>query len=489
LALIESGLGRLPHYRAEDLEMLEELCVQEAESLGYRVPEIHFHLSRSEVIYDIAARGLPGRYSHWRVGQQYTREKTAYDRGESRIYELVVNTRPVHAYLLEGNSLVAQLLVIAHVIGHTSFFELSRYFEPADKGFLSRVRASAERIDKYYAHYGRREVEDFIDDCEALAMARPFDQLGQTYREREPEFVAEPYDELFPEEREKRWNRYREERDQYRKRFPRHPERDLLGFIMQNSRHLEDWQRDIIGIIREETAYFLPQRRTKILNEGFATYTHNRILQALELCTDDFIEYQKLNARITQPHFLHYNPYNLGYLSFLELERICTEPEQDERERWDWAGEIDPLEKMFEVIASYDDQAFFAEFLTERLAKRAKLFSWSVVDEKLTRIRVNEDDFESLSRNFVRQLANFGLPVLEIVDADGRGAGQLWIKHRVEHQVGLDREYALGTLPSLSRLWGRPVVVESIVSSTGKPCWYRSVNGGEATVHTEEPKD
>src|SRR5581483_2380118 len=150
-------------------------------------------------------------------GQIYEQMKRDHDAGRARIYELVVNTRPAHAYLLEGNSLVAQLLVIAHVLGHAVVFERSRYFEPADKGFLPRVRAAADRIDRYMSEHGRRTVEDFIDDCQALATTLPLAQLGRRYLEDDPQVEQRPYDALFPEDVAARRQRVSEERESRRR--------------------------------------------------------------------------------------------------------------------------------------------------------------------------------------------------------------------------------------------------------------------------------
>src|SRR5438270_10718520 len=153
-------------YTLEDLQRFEDIAYKKAQKLGLPVPEVLFHLAQSEEIYDIAARGLPGRFSHYQFGREYEKMKSDYNKGRSRIYELVINTRPVYAYLLDGNSIISQLLVIAHVFGHAVMYENNKYFEPADKNILSRVRGAAERIESYMGEYGRQRVEDFIDACQ-----------------------------------------------------------------------------------------------------------------------------------------------------------------------------------------------------------------------------------------------------------------------------------------------------------------------------------
>jgi spore cortex formation protein SpoVR/YcgB (stage V sporulation) len=164
-------------YTTTDLQEVDERCQGVAAELGFDVPPVVYHLMRSSEIYDIAARGLPGRYSSSRFGAIFSQQHGDYRMGRSRIYELIVNTDPVHAYLLEGNSLVAQTLVIAHCTGHAWFFANNRWFEPTDRLILPRVRSAADRIGSYMAEHGRDRVEDFIDACEAIAIHQPQAQM------------------------------------------------------------------------------------------------------------------------------------------------------------------------------------------------------------------------------------------------------------------------------------------------------------------------
>jgi stage V sporulation protein R len=483
--MIAEGLWRRSGYGLDDLLALEERCLDEARALGLAPPPVAFHLVPAEVVYDVAARGLPGRYSHWRFGQAYEAMKRDYDMGRARIYELVVNTRPAHAYLLDGNSLVAQLLVIAHVLGHAEVFERSRYFEPADKGFLPRVRAGAARIESYMARYGRTVVEDFVDHCEALATTFPQAQLADPYEPDEPTFAALPYDELFPDEVEARRRRVEEERAELRARFPRRPERDILGFVMRHARTLDDWQRDVIGIVREEQRYFSPQIGTKILHEGMATWTHNTILQRLELGAADFVEYQRLNAGVVAPHHFQLNPYSVGWAIFREIERIATAPEPDDRERWAWAGAADPVERILEVVEAYDDVALVSEFLTPRVCTEARLYAWEHDRHDGRRLVISSREADEVRAAVVRSCVNGGLPLVEIVEADGHGHGELLLEHRAE-DVGLDAEYARGTLAHLAHLWGKPVTVSSIADEA-RPVWYRAAPGDPFGEELSEP--
>jgi len=462
-------------YTAADLQAVEQACIAEAHGLGLDPPEILYHLVPAETVYSVACRQVPGRYSHSDFGVQYERMKAAYDRGEGRIYEVIFNAEPAHAYLLEGNSFVAQTLVIAHCLGHGDMFRHNPYFAPTDKDFPARVRSAAARIDGYYARHGRRVVEDFITACQAFAPHAPMDRLGGRYRPPEPAFAPLPYDELFPAETEERRRAVERAREARRGRFPVEPERDILAFVAEHGHGLEDWQRDVISVVRAEHEYFAPQARTKVLNEAVAVWAHQNILQALDLDTEAFVEAQALNAQVVCPRAGDLNPYNLGIELLREIELIARGDleglDEEERARFaGWAGAADPGEKILAVAHSYNDVSFIREFLTPRVCARAKLRAEA---EPATET-VTRPEFEQVRDALVAHHTTLGVPVVEVVDGDGRGRGELWLEHRDEGGPGLDEEYAKGTLRMLSGLWGKPAVVRStaVVAGETRSVWY-----------------
>lgn len=475
-------------YDLHELQRLDEKCRAAAADLGLEVPEIVFHLAPAEQIYDIAARGLPGRYSHWRFGQGYERMKLAHDHGQSRIYELVLNTQPFQAYLLEGNSWVAQLLVIAHVYGHCWFFANNRHFEQADRKFLHRIRAAAERIEDYARHHGRVAVEDFIDSVQALALHCPIEPLRPGPATPPPALVEDAYADLFPDEAARRRAEHDRAHDEWHQRFPHEPESDLLAFVLRHAPRLEDWQRDVISIMREEATYFMPQRRTKIANEGFASWTHMQIVQAMNLDTDEFVEFDRLNASVVQPHLRSVNPYNVGVELWREVVRIYDEPTDEEREKWPGAGEIGGRERLLEVASVVDDAALVAEFLTPAVCERAKLFAWERDPERASVLRVTSREADEVRATLLRELWTLGIPRIVVTDADVFHQGGLWLQHCAEDAVGLDPEYAAGTLPHVARLWGRAVTLEGLErhEDTTRPVWYQCLPGDESATPVYE---
>ncbi len=473
-------------YTVADLREVEQRCQQiAATELGLHTQEIVFHLVAPEEVYFAAANGLPARYSSARWGAQFESEYGRYRAGQGRIYELIFNTRPVHAYLMEGNSLVAQTLVIAHCLGHAHVFEENRWLGGVDRQIMPRVLSAADRIAEYMGAHGRDRVEDFLDAAHAIAVHQPQAQLLRRAPAGEPEYRPRRYDELFEAEVAAERERLREERRQMRRRFPREPARDLLGFIEANARGLEDWQRDVMSIVRSEQGYFLPQMRTKILNEGAAVIAHQEICQRLFLAAGQYWEYEQLNASVVAPRHGEVNPYSLGGELIREIMRIAADADDEDRERWSWAGEVDPWLRVREVLRDYDDAALLREFLTPRVCERCRLYAFerSARDPRL--IRVSSREADEIREVLVRRHASLQIPVIEVVDADFRGRGELLLAHRHDG-VGLDSEYARGTLVEIATLWGKACTVRTIAGADpDREVWFTGHPDGRSELLDE----
>lgn len=475
-------------YTLEDLRTAEEQCREIAiEQLGFELPEVIFHLVRPEEVYFAAANGLPARYSSARWGAQFDDAYGRYRRGQERIYELIFNTRPVHAYLMEGNSFVAQTLVIAHCLGHGYVFETNEWLGAVDREIMTRVVSAAERIADYMGAVGRDRVEDFLDACHAIAVHQPQAQLIRKAPLSEPDTKERPFDALFPEELAAERERVAAERATLRQRFPREPEEDLLAFIERHARGLEDWQRDVISIVRSEQGYFLPQMRTKILNEGAAALLHQEICQRLFLPSDQYWELEQLNAMVTQPHQGRVNPYNLGVNIFREVMRIAAQPDEEERERWRWAGNVEPLSQVRAILRSYDDEALLRDFLTPKVCERSRLYAFEHLEHDPRRIRISSREVDAIRDALIPLHSTLGIPHVLIIDADFRGRGELLLEHR-HAGIGLDEEYARGTLTQAALLWGKPVTVKTIRGrNSEEPVWFLGHPDGRSELHTTNP--
>jgi stage V sporulation protein R len=261
----------------------------------------HFELVPAAIMYEFASYSLPGRFSHWTHGKAYYRQKMQYDLGLSKIYEMVVNTNPSYAFLMEMNNLLQNTFVAAHVFGHTDFFKNNAYFHHTSRRMIDKVSIHAERIARYEYDHGKDEVERYLDavlsiqehiDYNLLLRSEEQDKAKDKSTQRTSEF-----DDLWSlEEKARKAQEERDRRPGKTPKFPEKPEKDILLFIMNHAPHLEPWQRDIVEIVRTEMLYFVPQMQTKTMNEGWACLVGN----SLVLTERGFLRYDALHKALAQ---------------------------------------------------------------------------------------------------------------------------------------------------------------------------------------------
>ena len=271
-----------------DIERLRDAiddAWEEALKFGLDPFPTHFELVPATIMYEFASYSLPGRFSHWTHGKAYYRQKMQYDFGLSKIYEMVVNTNPSYAFLMDMNNLLQNTFVAAHVFGHTDFFKNNAYFQHTSRRMIDKASIHAERIAKYEFDHGKAEVERFLD---AVLSIQEHVDYNLLIRENEPEqreerkpatALSSEYDDLWGmEKKAKRAEEDRDLRPGRPPKFPEKPEKDILEFLVQYAPHLQPWQRDIIEIVRTEMLYFVPQMQTKVMNEGWACLVGNSLV-------------------------------------------------------------------------------------------------------------------------------------------------------------------------------------------------------------------
>jgi stage V sporulation protein R len=261
----------------------------------------HFELVPAAIMYEFASYSLPGRFSHWTHGKAYHRQKMQYDFGLSKIYEMVVNTNPSYAFLMEMNDLLQNTFVAAHVFGHTDFFKNNAYFQHTSRRMIDKASIHAERIARYEYDHGKAEVERFLDAVLSIQEHVDYNLfIRDEPEEKEEKSVAQvtsEYDDLWGLERKaKKAEEEREKRLGKPPKFPEKPEKDILQFLNLHAPHLEPWQRDIIEIVRTEMLYFVPQMQTKIMNEGWACLKKD----SLVLTKYGLIRYDALHELLVQ---------------------------------------------------------------------------------------------------------------------------------------------------------------------------------------------
>jgi stage V sporulation protein R len=466
----------------KDLEIAVEQIWEIAQRSGLDPFPTNFEIVPATVMYEIGSYALPGRYSHWSFGKAYQRMKTMYDFGLSKIYEVVINTNPAYGFLLETNSPVQNKLVIAHVLGHVDFFRNNIYFSKSNRRMVESASTHAQRMMEYEFQYGRRTVEEFLDAVLAIEEHIDTDffikrelSAEEEKRRRDQRPREGRYDDLWnletrlspASQAERGWANGRaddrttpsldaQSETPARERLP---QKDLVYYLMHNSPILKSWQRDVMAMAHDEMEYFIPQLQTKIMNEGWASYWHARIMREMDLSDSEHIEFANLHAGVVSPQKGKLNPYYLGYKIFEDIERRWNEPSAEERERLGRAGG-EGRPKIFEVRETESDVSFLRNYLTEELCEELDLFVFELVDEE--QWTITEKRWERVRDQLVSNLTNFGFPYLQVEDGDYNGNRELYLRHRYEG-TELDLRYARKALEHVHTLWGRPVHLETVV--------------------------
>lgn len=468
-------------------DLADKIAVKARES-GLDFFTTIFELVDYKQLNEVAAYGgFPTRYPHWRWGMEYERLSKSYTYGLSIIYEMVINNDPCYAYLLRSNSMVHQKTVIAHVYGHCDFFKNNYWFSKTNRKMLDKTANHATIVRRLINEVGHDEVEDFIDVCLSIEnlidMHAPFKAKTQKLSvEEQEELARKPVSKISsksymdhyvnPEEYLEEQKQKIKEDYESQKKFPLNPEKDVLKFLLEFA-PISSWQRKILKIIRDEAYYFAPQGQTKILNEGWATYWHSKMMTSeYPLDASEIVDYCDHYAGIVANHPSQMNPYRLGVellrhvedrwnkgrfgLKYLE----CDDPKI--RSEWDTKAMLG-REKLFEVRKIHNDITFLDEFLDEDFCHKAKMFIYDF-DPRSGRHVISTRNFSEIKQHLLKQLTNFGNPQISVVDGNFKNRGELLLKHNHDG-TDLKSSHTMETLKNLQIIWGRPVHIESIVEN------------------------
>ena len=478
-------------YRALPPEIRDVQDEMEAVAASYGLDfyETIFEMLDYEELSMFAAYGgFPVRYPHWRFGAEFDELMKGYSYGLQKIYEMVINTDPCYAYLLNCNSLTDQKLVIAHVYGHCDFFKNNAWFAPTNRRMLDQMANHAARVNRYIDRFGYDVVEQFIDACLSIddlidphsphIVRRDQDRpASDAKREEEPpedgRFRAKDYMEeyinppaVLADEAEAK--RLEAERKAAARRVPDQPQRDVLLFLLEHA-PLKAWQHDVLSIIRDEAYYFAPQGQTKIMNEGWASYWHSTIMTRHGLTGVDVIDYADHHSGTMAMSPTRLNPYKIGIELLREIEerwdkgQFGSDWEQcddhEEKRRWD-TGHGKGREKIFEVRKIHNDVTFIDTFLTEDFCRKHKLFMFAY-NESNDHYEIASREFAKVKQQLLTSLTNHGRPFIRVVDGNGSNRGEMVLEHEYQG-VELQQQYAKATLVNLHRLWQRPVEILTV---------------------------
>jgi stage V sporulation protein R len=465
--------------------------------LGLDIYRPRIEIITTEQMLDAyASTGMPLFYRHWSFGKQFVRNETLYRKGwQGLAYEIVINSNPCVVYLLEENTATMQALVLAHAaFGHNHFFKSNYVFKQwtdAD-GILDYLAFAKNYIAECEDRYGASEVERILDAAHALQNQgihrypgkRMIDLRSEEKRERERREHGERlFNDLWrtvPETGKK--PKKRPERDR-RRALLGLPEENILYFLEKTAPRLKPWQREVIRIVRLIAQYFYPQRQTKMMNEGCATFVHYEIMQRLldrgQITEGSYMEFLHSHTNVVaQPGFddrRYYglNPYALGFAMMKDIERICVAPTGEDR-TWfpEIAGNGDAIGTLKDIWANYRDESFVAQFLSPHVIRKLGLFL--VVDdhnEKDLSVEAihNERGYMRVRRALARHYdVSRHDPDIQIIDVDLEGDRRLELRHQVVDDVTLEEDDAERVLQHLANLWGYEVyLVES--NGDGEP--------------------
>ena len=480
---IDTKLTDEINYFAQELEKV-------AREAGLRPCTTIFELVDYKQLNEIAAyMGFPTRYPHWRFGMEYERLAKSYTYGLAIIYEMVINNDPCYAYLLRANDLVYQKTVIAHVYAHCDFFRQNYWFSKTNSKMLNQMANHGTIVRSLINEIGHDEVESFLDRCLSLEnlidIYLPFRVEVKKNKDEDDEITdaklkleAKSYMDTYVNPKEY----ISEKRKLLEAKHNRDPvldsttnERDVLNYLLRHA-PLKNWEWQLLNIIRAEAYYFAPQGQTKILNEGWATYWHSKIMTKLyPLSAAEIVDYCDHYAGVVASVPGQLNPYKLGVELLRHCERRwdkgrfgidylnCTDPKV--RKKWDKKTNKGK-EKLFEIRTRHNDVTFIDSYLDEDFCHEHKMLVYDY-DRHKGQYVISSQEFPDVKKKLLDQLTNMGNPIIIVRDGNFYNRRELLLQHEHTGQ-DLKQDFALETLKNLFRLWKRPVHLETKIEGVAR---------------------
>jgi len=432
-------------------QRIEELAARS----GLSFHPVEFEAVPDSFMMEIAVYGLPVRMPHWSFGVRYIYQLIQRHMGNSRLFEVVFPGNPGHAYLAASNGLAENILVTAHVLGHADFSRNNLMFRrcqgQVSEHIVEHAANHARQIQQAIEQHGMQRVEAVLDA--ALALEQHIDVDQALRRERYPEYAPDPK-ALVDDDFRKRFSQLDPTAAstgvEIKKRapVPPHPERDLLWFVANYAPEMESWERDIFLAVREESFYFLPVFATQIMNEGWASYWHARLLREADFVPQQaYVDAIKCHSDVVRPVAadeqvsLHINPYHLGFAM------------------WEKIIERDGLDGARHIMEQDDDFSFIRNHLNRELADELGLFRFSARNDG--HIKVLEHDLGGLHEAILGPKYNFGAPSVSASHVRTDGTLELIHDNSVDGR-GLDLERSRRVLDYVQRVWRRPIVLTTV---------------------------
>lgn len=414
----------------------ERIC-ELAKSEGLDWFPIHYEVcDYYSMIGHMSYHGMPTHYGHWSFGKSFERTHQMYNLGmEGLPYELIINSNPSIAYLMKENPAYLQILIMCHCVGHSDFFKNNRMFrDTRPESVVQRFRNAKKRIQGYTEdpHIGIDEVEKVLDAAHAIQFqADRFPIVKPTHKD-----LKDKYIKLINEDTKGDWKSFDITK------IPLEPQYDVLGFISEYGK-FDDWKRDIIDIVRDESNYFMPQIHTKIMNEGWASFWHYRLMNKLELPQKYHIPFLKSHNQVIRPHVGGLNPYHLGFEIFKKIE------------------ERHGIDECFIARETAHDISFLRQYLKEEDAFDLGLFSFSRQkdDYKIDEIS-DEDGWKEVKNTLINNVGMSGIPSIHVSELTKDNV--LVLEHDHDGR-DLELNNADEVISHVHELWGGEVKMFTIV--------------------------
>jgi stage V sporulation protein R len=416
----------------------EKICeIAKAKGLDW-FPIAYETCDYHEMIGHMSYHGMPSHYGHWSFGKSFERTHHMYNSGNEGLpYELIINSNPSIAYLMKENPLYLQVLIMAHCVGHSDFFKNNRTFRNTDPDrIIQTMRNAKKRFQSYIEDpsIGIEKVEKVIDACHAIQyQVDRNDRFKRNHKELRQEILdlkkLNPlkYVSLDPD------------------KMPLEPDYDILDFLANNSKNLEPWEVDIISVIQEESKYFWPQIKTKIMNEGWASFWHYRILHELNLSDGMHIPFLKTHNLVIRPWMGRINPYHLGFEIFKNIEKKFG------------------IEECFIARETCNDSTFIWQYLDNELMNELNMFTYSPDKGKnpdwLIRDISDEQGYQEIKKTLMKTVSGNSIPVIYVDQVD---KDTLILKHEHDDR-DLELDYAENCVMKIKDLWKNPVKLFTII--------------------------
>jgi stage V sporulation protein R len=438
----------------------------------YYSPQIEI-ISSEQMLDNYSSVAMPNMYHHWSFGKTFLQNERSYQKGQQGLaYEIVINTNPCLTYLMENNSSSMQALVLCHAaVGHSSFFKTNYLFKnwtDADS-ILDYLTFAKNYIKSCEDKYGAERVEKLLDACHSLQnhgidkYKKPSPLKGELERQRK-----KTWENYFESTFNDLWRTVPKVSTDFGQKDKKISEENILYFLEKHSPILEDWEREVVRIVRKVSQYFYPQRQTQLLNEGFATFTHHLLMTELHeqgyITEGSYLEFLQSHCNvITQldwdnKYYSGINVYALGFAMLTDIKRMCMNPDAEDLKWFPDICNTDWLATIKNIVANYRDESFILQFLSPKVARQFKLFSIHI-KENTGYLEVNathdDDSFIQIRRSLAEQYdLSRAIPQIEVVHVDWKGNRWLHLEHITKNNQRLDYQDMKKTMLYINKLWG-----------------------------------